>query len=51
MYGNAPAHELFERVQIKRRDDSKPLRQFADYAVTLDGKPVDAKVLQEVAVG
>lgn len=49
--GNAPAHKLFDRVQIKRKDDSKPPRAYSDYAVTLDGKPVSDEVFQEVAVG
>ena len=42
---------MFERVRIKRKDESKPARAYSDYEVTLDGKPVDGKVMQEVAVG
>lgn len=37
--GNAPAHKLFERVVIKRRDDAqaaRPPRSFEDYRVTVD---------------
>lgn len=34
--GNAPAHKLFERVTLKRKDDSKPARCFSDYALTID---------------
>jgi CRISPR-associated protein Csd2 len=34
--GNAPAHELFKRVQIKRKDLSKPARDFSDYEVSID---------------
>lgn len=34
--GNAPAHALFERVKIERRDPTKPARAFADYAVSID---------------
>jgi len=49
--GNAPAHQLFERVQIKRKDESKPARAYSDYDVTLDGKPVDGTAMQEVTVG
>jgi CRISPR-associated protein Csd2 len=49
--GNAPAHQLFERVKIERKDSSKPARAFSDYSVTLDGKPVTGVVLQEVVVG
>ena len=32
--GNAPAHKLFEVVDIKRKDESKPTRAFSDYEVT-----------------
>jgi CRISPR-associated protein Csd2 len=31
--GNAPAHRLFERVAINRRDESRPARAFGDYDV------------------
>ena len=34
--GNAPAHKLFERVTLKRKDESKPPRDFSDYAFTID---------------
>ncbi len=34
--GNAQAHKLFERVTVKRRDESKPPRGFADYELTID---------------
>jgi hypothetical protein len=45
--GNAPAHELFERVKIdrmldgqlcpiKRLDNLPPARRYADYQVTMD---------------
>lgn len=34
--GNAPAHTLFERIRIERKDRSRPARAFADYEVTLD---------------
>jgi CRISPR-associated protein Csd2 len=32
--GKAPAHALFDLVTVKRKDESKPARSFADYAVT-----------------
>jgi CRISPR-associated protein Csd2 len=39
--GNAPAHSLFERVQVKRREGSNaPARAFEDYEVLFDGKPL-----------
>jgi CRISPR-associated protein Csd2 len=34
--GNAPAHRLFERVRVDRKDSSKPPRDFADYAIRVD---------------
>jgi CRISPR-associated protein Csd2 len=36
--GRAPAHKLFERVQIQRKDpsDSSPARSYQDYTVTVD---------------
>lgn len=34
--GNAPAHALFDRLKVTRKDPSKPARQFADYEVALD---------------
>ncbi len=34
--GNAPAHQLFERVQVQLNDGVSTPRQFADYTVTLN---------------
>lgn len=34
--GNAPAHKLFERVVVKRKDETKPTRAYSDYEVTVD---------------
>ena len=44
--GNAPAHSLFDRVQVNRKDGSRPPRAFADYTVRLDdaGLPDGVKV-------
>jgi CRISPR-associated protein Csd2 len=33
--GNAPAHKLFDRITVKRKDESKPARSFADYEVKI----------------
>ncbi len=38
--GDKPAHELFSRVTHKRTTDG-PARDFSDYAILLDGKPVN----------
>jgi len=32
--GNAPAHKLFELVEVKRKDDTRPARAFSDYEVS-----------------
>lgn len=34
--GNAPAHKLFDLIQINRRDSSQPAREFADYKVSIE---------------
>ena len=34
--GNAPAHKLFDRVTLKRKDEAKPPRDFSDYVLTID---------------
>jgi CRISPR-associated protein Csd2 len=34
--GNAPAHKLFDRIVIRRRDVSVPARSFSDYEVVVD---------------
>lgn len=36
--GSAPAHKLFERVTIKRKDEANPARSINDYEVTIDDK-------------
>ena len=42
--GNAPAHRLFERLEVQRRDDVAVPRRFADYAVALDETDLPAGV-------
>jgi len=42
--GNAPAHRLFERVRITRKDVCKPPRAFSDYNVTVDWSDLPAGV-------
>ncbi len=34
--GNAPAHAMFDRIEVQAKDASLPARDFKDYAVTLD---------------
>ena len=36
--GSAPAHALFDRVTVKRTDDSKPARAFSDYTFEVNDK-------------
>ena len=50
LLGNAPAHSLFERVVVKRNDDSKPARAYNDYEVTVntEGLPSGIQVTEMV---
>ena len=34
--GRAPAHELFEKIKVERKDSSIPARSFDDYKVSID---------------
>ena len=34
--GSAPAHRLFDRIKITRKDPSAPPRAFSDYDVVID---------------
>ena len=49
MLGNAPAHKLFDLVEVNRgANDSKPSRAFSDYQVTIDRSNVpDGVTLDE----
>jgi len=42
--GNAPAHKLFERVKVARKDNVAVPRRFADYEVTIDTENMPAGV-------
>lgn len=42
--GNAQAAELFERVTVKRKDEAKPARDYADYEVTVNDKDLPAGI-------
>jgi CRISPR-associated protein Csd2 len=48
--GNAPSHQLFETIQITRRDPNKPARDFADYQVTIhqDRVPSEVSLIRRV---
>ncbi len=39
--GNTQSHELFERVTVERNGDkTKPVRNFSEYRILLDGNPI-----------
>ncbi len=42
--GNAPAHTLFDRVQVERRVDVVAPRAFRDYVVTVDAADLPEKI-------
>ncbi|NIA16404.1 MAG: type I-C CRISPR-associated protein Cas7/Csd2, partial [Nitrospiraceae bacterium] len=42
--GNAPAHTLFDRISVARKDESKPARAYSDYAVTVDEENLPAGI-------
>ncbi|MFA5205578.1 MAG: hypothetical protein WC708_14375 [Lentisphaeria bacterium] len=46
---NAPAHKLFERVTLERKDKAKPARDFADYAFAInkDGLPAGVTIIEK----
>ncbi len=47
--GNASAHKLFELIKVRRKDESKPARKFADYEVDIDkGNVSNGVTLQEL---
>ncbi|MGO8736897.1 MAG: type I-C CRISPR-associated protein Cas7/Csd2 [Terriglobia bacterium] len=44
LLGNAPAHALFERIKITRKDNTKPARAFSDYDVKMDMENLPAGI-------
>jgi len=44
MLGNAPAHRLFERIKIDRKDPESPARAYSDYQVTVDMENMPAGI-------
>jgi CRISPR-associated protein Csd2 len=42
--GNAPAHSLFERIKIARKDELKPARCFSDYTLEIDRSDLSSGV-------
>lgn len=47
--GNAPAHKLFDLVDIKRKDGSEgPARSFKDYCVTVGNPPEGVEIIEKL---
>ena len=44
MLGCAPAHELFELIKVKKKDDVEAPRSFYDYTVTVNQDNLSAGV-------
>lgn len=42
--GNAPAHQLFDRVLVRQLDESKPPRAFSDFAVEVNRDELPAGI-------
>lgn len=49
--GNAPAHLLLSRLQVRRDNNDKPARAFGDYKVSIDEKEVPAGVSIQKLLG
>ena len=46
--GNAPAHKLFDLLQVQRKDSTVPARSFSDYEVTVGSELPNGVELQEL---
>jgi CRISPR-associated protein Csd2 len=47
--GNAPAHKLFDLIDIKRAEGSEgPARSFKDYAVTVGQTPAGVEIIEKL---
>lgn len=44
VFGNAPAHMLFDLIAVRRKDESKPARDFSDYEIQLGAAPQGVEV-------
>ena len=48
-FGNAPAHQLFDLIHIKRNENSQgPARAFTDYDVTVDEAPAGVELIEKL---
>jgi CRISPR-associated protein Csd2 len=48
--GNAPAHVLFDRIQIRRKDGVEAPRRFVDYDVSVSDEKLDGITLTKLVV-
>lgn len=48
MLGNAPAHKLFDLVNITRKEDVEVARSFNDYVVTIGNAPEGVETIQKI---
>ncbi len=48
--GNAPAHKLFEQIQVKAKDSTVPARSFDDYIVTINNDQIPRDIKLEPMV-
>ena len=46
--GDAPAHKLFDAVQVNRKDETVPARSFQDYEVTIHEENIPSGVKVEI---
>nr|WP_320193631.1 type I-C CRISPR-associated protein Cas7/Csd2 [uncultured Desulfobacter sp.] len=42
--GNAPAHKLFDAINVERKDNTRPARQFDDYSVIINKETIPSGV-------
>ena len=48
-FGNAPAHKLFDLIEVKRKDGSEePARSFSDYDVTVGTTPDGVELIEKL---
>lgn len=46
--GNAPAHSLFDKISVRKKDSVEAPRHFSDYVVTVDAKLPENVTLQRL---
>ena len=46
--GNAPASKLFELINIKKKDENKPARDFSDYEFSVGTIPAGVELIEKI---